>query len=163
MKKDNQRQGMSELLAKQRAGPSLTPSEAARQRRSGRHQSAPGSARTPLEDRPAPGPQPPGDLPSAEETPAEAAQAIRDQPGESAEAVAQMEDHASAGAGIISQAGAGPVRSAVSRAARNKGTLLAVTCAVVVPVVCWLMAGRLRRARALAADQVRTWLRDCAR
>jgi hypothetical protein len=55
--KDNQRQGMADLLAKQRSGLPLTPSEAARQRRSHRGQSPPAPAVADSSQ----------DLPSAEE------------------------------------------------------------------------------------------------
>jgi hypothetical protein len=87
--KDNQRQGMSELLAKQRAGPPITPAEAARERRSSRRGSARDSADTgPPDDRPVAGSQPPEGLPPAEEALGEERQATRDQPGEIAEAAA---------------------------------------------------------------------------
>jgi hypothetical protein len=130
VKKDNQRQGMSELLAKQRAGPSITPSEAARQRRSGRHGPAPDSVDTDTqEDRPVAGTQPPEDLAPVEETPAETGHAIRDQPGESAETPALEPD--------------------MKARTRVKGTLLAAIGAVAVAVVCWLVAARRRQATAL--------------
>jgi hypothetical protein len=196
----DKRQGMSELLAKQRTGPPITPSEAARQRRSGRRGSAPDSADTgPPEDRPVAGTQPPEDLPPAEEAPAQERQAIRDQPDEVVEAATpeadvkawmrvkasrvaarargraarrprsarsaagragQVKDHASAAAANVNQPVLGPVRRTVSRAANNKGTLLAAACAVAVPVVCWLVAGRRRQATVLAAKaNVRPGLR----
>jgi hypothetical protein len=201
--KDNPRQGMSELLAKQRAGPPITPSEAARQRRSGRRGPAPDPVDTgPPEDRPVAGIQPPQDLAPVEETLAQESHATRDQPDEIVEAaapeadvkargrvkgsrvaarargraagrprssrpaagrVAQVKDHAYAGAGIVKEAVPGPVRRAVSRAASNKPTLLAAACAVAVPVACWLVAGRRRQATALAAEpNVRTRLRASA-
>jgi hypothetical protein len=119
--KENQRQGMSELLAKQRTAPPLTPSEAARRRRSGRPEPAPDSVDTPSqEDRPVSGIQPPEDLAPADET--------------------------QAGAGIANQDVPGPVRRAVSCAARNKGTLLAAACAAAVAVLCWRAAGATRSA-----------------
>jgi hypothetical protein len=56
--KDSQHQGMSELLAQQRAGPILTPSEAARHRRSAQREPVPDSVETPAEMGPATGEQP---------------------------------------------------------------------------------------------------------
>jgi hypothetical protein len=181
--KDKQRQGMGELLAKQRTGPPITPSEAARQRRSGRRGPVPDSVGTgPPEAGPAAGTQPPEDLARTEETLGEKSHATRDQP-ETADAaasdagvkaqtpvedsrvaglprsirpaegpVAQMKDHAAAGADIAEQAVPGPARHAVSRAASNKRTLLAAACAIAVAVVCWLAAGRRRQATAQAAE-----------
>ena len=93
MTKNSQRQGMAELLAQQRAGRPLTPSEAARERRSGRPGSAPDSAGTghPA-GRPVAGSQPPQDLPPAEEALAQERQATRDQPAEAGEAPATTAD-----------------------------------------------------------------------
>lgn len=203
MTKDNPRQGMAELLAQQRTGRPLTPSEAARQRRSGRRGSAPASAGTgPSEDRPLADSQPSEDLPPTEEALAHERQATRDQPIETGEPAAttadakaptkanagrvirkargrlagrarsargtacralKVNDHAAAAEGSMKQATARPVRPAGWRIASNNGALLAVACAVVVPLAYWLMARRRRQAVAQGAGpEVRARLRDKA-
>jgi hypothetical protein len=190
--KYNQRQGMSELLAKQRTGPPITPSEAARQRRSGHGGPAPDSADAGA----------PEDLVPAEKALAQEWQATRDQREEivepdvpeadikvrtrikrsrvaarargraagtprpvrpAARHVAQAKDRASAAAGIVNHAVPGTIRRTVSRAASNKGRLLTAACAVAVSVVCWLAFGRRRQATAQTAEpKARTRLPDKA-
>ena len=157
MKKDNQRQGMSELLAEQRAGPPLTPAEAARQRRSGPRGTGPDSVDTAHEDRPVAGTQPPADLPPTEETLAVTGHPTHDQPGGIVDAAAPEDDlkarthvwGSQVAARVRGRAAGRPrsLRGAVSRTARSKGTLLATTCAVAVAVVWRLVAGRRRRQR----------------
>lgn len=152
MTKDNPRQGMSELLAKQRTGPPITPSEAARRRRSGRRGPTPDSSGTgPPEDRPVAGTQPP-EMPSADEALAKERQATPDQPGEIVEATGPEADVKAR------------TRVKSSRiAASDKGKLLAAACAAAVLAVCWLVATRRRQATALTAQpSVRTQLRDTA-
>ena len=155
MTKDNQRQGMSELLAKQRAGPPITPSEAARQRRSGRRVSATGSAGTELpEDRPGAGTQPSEDLPSAEEAPAHERQATGGPPaGATApqtDVQARMPVKASGVAGRARGSAAGRPRSA--RSADGRGDQVKDRVSAAAPNVTQAMPGRVRRAVAQAAS-----------
>jgi hypothetical protein len=121
--KDSQPQGMAELLALQRAGYPLTPSEAARQRRSGRVARAAASA----------GAGSPADSPPADSPPAEAGlSGVIGQPG-AASQPARPDSR-----GRIP----GPVRFAYSRVAGNRNALLAGACAAVVALACYLLASR---------------------
>jgi len=115
--KDNQRQAMSELLAQQRAGPTLTPSEAARHRRSAQREPVPDSVDAGSQE----------DLAATEETLAEEGHGAGGQRAEVIEAAAADTD--------------------VQARTRITGTLVAAACAVVVAVVCWQVAGRRRQAQ----------------
>jgi hypothetical protein len=132
MTKDNQRQGMRELLAQQRAGDPLTPAEAARQRRSGSRGHAPDSA---------------GSYPVGAgllEGPPSVGQG---RPGETAAAVgdAAVETETRAGGRRVTARGRG-------RAGGKRGALAAAACALAIPVLCWLVAARRRQATAQAAN-----------
>jgi hypothetical protein len=161
--KDDQRQGMSELLAKQRAGPAITPAEATRQRRSSRRElpTASNDPRPPG-GRPVIGTESPGDPARADETRTEESRATPDVRGEIGEVVdpeAAINDDRMA----VQDSRLAVPRRVVSRAASNKGLLLAAACAVAVPIMRWLAAARRRRATAPAAEpSVRMQLWDKA-
>jgi hypothetical protein len=131
---ENRRQGMRELLAKQQAGPPVTPAEATRRRRSARSAPVPDSVHS---DSAGPGQQD---------------RATRRQQGGIIEAAAREADVETGVGGsqvtarsrgrATSRPQPGPVRRVVSRAADQKGTLLAAACAVAVPAVWWLVAAR---------------------
>jgi hypothetical protein len=126
MTKDNQRQGMAELLAKQRAGLPLTPSEAARQRRSRQAQAE--------------------DLPRQQQATAEQAADAEQEAATGADADSSMKVRPSRVTGIASDPPqpAGRFWRALRPVASTRNALLATACAVAVSLACWLAARRLR-------------------
>jgi hypothetical protein len=130
MTKDNQPQGMGELLARQRSGTPLTPAQAARQRRSG--QDAPVTRAG----------QPAG---PGLETASEAGKNARVKGG-LAEIIGEASSQPQPIRPAVADHPAVPTsaRPTFARITSHRGTLLAAACSVAIALACYLLASRRR-------------------